>query len=118
MDAPITILIVEDGDEYLENLERFVPGPRYLQANGGAEALAVLAEQSVSLIYLDMRFDRVPREGLLGGDYGVLSVGDSGRAIGLSGFERVHGVLARAIGVVNLSLHAHASNRENDIVGA
>ena len=66
MKPRLPILIVEDGDEYLENLERFVAGPRYLQAHSGAEALAVLAEQPVSLIYLDMRFDRIDREALLG----------------------------------------------------
>jgi CheY-like chemotaxis protein len=64
--SPRTILIVEDGDEYLENLSRFVPGPRYLQAHGGAEALALLAREPVDLVYLDMRFDRVPRSALLG----------------------------------------------------
>lgn len=61
-----TVLIIEDGDEYLENLARFVPGPRYLQAHDGAEALALLAAEPVDLVYLDMRFDRIPRERLLG----------------------------------------------------
>ncbi len=64
--SPRTVLIVEDGDEYLENLSRFVPGPRYLQAHGGAEALELLAREPVDLVYLDMRFDRVPRSALLG----------------------------------------------------
>ena len=61
-----TILIVEDGDEYLESLSRFVAGPRYLQARSGSAALAMLVESAVDLIYLDMRFDRIPREALLG----------------------------------------------------
>lgn len=61
-----TVLIVEDGDEYLENLSRFVPGPRYLQAHSGAEALELLARHEVDLIYLDMRFDRIPTADLLG----------------------------------------------------
>jgi len=61
-----TVLIIEDGDEYLENLGRFVPGPRYLQSHSGGEALAVLARETVDLIYLDMRFDRTPRAELLG----------------------------------------------------
>ncbi|MBU0552970.1 hypothetical protein KKF91_15705 [Myxococcota bacterium] len=60
------VLIIEDGDEYLENLSRFVPGPRYLQAKSGAAALARLAEASVDLVYLDMRFDRAPQAALLG----------------------------------------------------
>jgi CheY-like chemotaxis protein len=61
-----TVLIIEDGDEYLENLGRFVAGPTYVQARSGSAALAVLAEQPVDLVYLDMRFDRIPREDLLG----------------------------------------------------
>ena len=61
-----TVLIVEDGDEYLENLSRFVPGPRYLQAHGGATALELLATERVDLIYLDMRFDRIPHSELMG----------------------------------------------------
>ena len=61
-----TVLIVEDGDEYLENLSRFVPGPTYLQARSGAGAVELLTEQDVDLLYLDMRFDRIPRGDLLG----------------------------------------------------
>ena len=62
----IDILIVEDGDEYLENLSRFVIGPRYVQAHNGGEALAALRSSPVDLIYLDMRFDRIPLTDLLG----------------------------------------------------
>jgi CheY-like chemotaxis protein len=61
-----TVLIIEDGDEYLENLSRFVPGPQYLQARSGSAALALLAGEAIDLVYLDMRFDRIPREDLLG----------------------------------------------------
>ena len=64
-EAPV-VLIVEDGDEYFENLSQFVPGPHYLQAHGARAALAMLASQPVSLVYLDMRFDRLPREELVG----------------------------------------------------
>jgi CheY-like chemotaxis protein len=64
--AGITVLIVEDGDEYRDNLQHFVPGPRYLQAHNGAEAVAILSGEPVSLVYLDMRFDRIPRNELLG----------------------------------------------------
>ncbi len=60
------ILIVEDGDEYLQTLSRFVPGPRYTQVKSGAAALAALRGGDVDLIYLDMRFDRVPLGDLLG----------------------------------------------------
>lgn len=64
--ADATVLIVEDGSEYLESLSRFVTGPRYLQARCGREALHVLAGQEVHLLYLDMRFDRIPLGDLLG----------------------------------------------------
>lgn len=61
-----TVLIVEDGDEYTESMTNFVPGPRYLQARSAAAALACLAAEPVDLIYLDMRFDRIPRAELVG----------------------------------------------------
>lgn len=60
------VLIIEDGDEYRENLTRFVPGPEYVQAHSGQEALAILSASKVDLIYLDMRFDRIPQADLLG----------------------------------------------------
>ncbi len=62
----LIVLIVEDGDEYLESLTRFVPGPTYLQARSGAAALELLQAHEVELVYLDMRFDRIPRADLLG----------------------------------------------------
>lgn len=62
----VPVLIVEDGDEYLDNLARLVPGPRYLQAHDGAEALLLLAREPVQLVYLDMRFDRIDPARLLG----------------------------------------------------
>jgi hypothetical protein len=61
-----TVLIVEDGDEYLENLRRFVPGPVYLQAHCAHAALALLGAHAVDLLYLDMRFDRSPADALVG----------------------------------------------------
>ena len=60
------VLIVEDGDEYLDNLTRFVPGPQYVQAKSGDGAVAVLRREAVDILYLDMRFDRIPRTDLLG----------------------------------------------------
>ncbi len=60
------VLIVEDGDEYLENLSRFVPGPSYTQVHTGAQALRRLEDGPVDVVYLDMRFDRIAREELLG----------------------------------------------------
>jgi CheY-like chemotaxis protein len=67
----LTILVVEDGEEYLDNLSRFVQGPTYLQAHSGAEAIDLLKREPVDLLYLDMRFDRIPREDLLGDHFQV-----------------------------------------------
>ena len=64
--SPMTVLVIEDGDEYLENLSRFVLGPRYLQAHCGTEAVEIIQNDKVDLIYLDMRFDRIPHAQLLG----------------------------------------------------
>lgn len=61
-----TVLIIEDGDEYRENLSRFVPGPTWLQARSAGQALEILQKNQVDLIYLDMRFDRIPRADLRG----------------------------------------------------
>ncbi|MSP90627.1 MAG: hypothetical protein EXR79_02295 [Myxococcales bacterium] len=62
----LAVLIVEDGDEYLDTLGRFVPGPRWLQARSARAALEVLARETIDLLYLDMRFDRSPRHDLVG----------------------------------------------------
>lgn len=65
--APIAVLVVEDGDEYLTNLTTFVSeGIRYRQAKSGARACEMLAEELPDLVFLDMRFDRTPVEELLG----------------------------------------------------
>jgi CheY-like chemotaxis protein len=79
----LTVLIVEDGDEYLDNLGRFVAGPRYLQAHDGAAALELLQQEAVDLVYLDMRFDRIDPELLLGDLDATASRfgGDRGRAL-------------------------------------
>lgn len=62
----MNVLIIEDGDEYLESLSRFVPGPNYAQVHTGREALASLQREPADVIYLDMRFDRIPAADLLG----------------------------------------------------
>ena len=62
----LTVLIVEDGNEYLDNLSRFVPGPKYLQAHNAIETLNLLQHETVDLVYMDMRFDRIPEQDLVG----------------------------------------------------
>lgn len=61
-----TVLIIEDGDEYLHSLSQFVEGPTYLQAKSGEQAIDFLKREKIDLIYLDMRFDRIPNSDLLG----------------------------------------------------
>ncbi len=66
-DAPVAVLVVEDGDEYLTNLSTFVAeGFSYRQAKCGTDACRMVAEQPTDLVYLDMRFDRIPEGELLG----------------------------------------------------
>ena len=61
-----TVLVIEDGNEYLNVLSRFISGYKYLQAHDGRSALTFLEQGVAALVYLDMRFDRTPRHLLLG----------------------------------------------------
>ena len=61
------ILVIEDGYEYTETLARFLAdGFVWERAGSGPRALTRLAEQAFDGIFLDMRFDRVPDDELLG----------------------------------------------------
>ena len=42
-----SVLIVEDGDEYLANLSRFVPGPDYRQSRSAEHARRVIGDERV-----------------------------------------------------------------------
>ncbi len=65
--STVRVLVIEDGEEYIRNLGRFLPPSFQLsRAGSGPEALAMLEAQPVEVIFLDMRFDRTPREALLG----------------------------------------------------
>jgi CheY-like chemotaxis protein len=62
-----SVLIVEDGTEYLEFFQLFLAQEHeYLQARDGQTALELLAQRSIDLVVLDQRFDRCPPEQLLG----------------------------------------------------
>ena len=64
---PVDIVVAEDGDEYITNLTTFVAeGMVYRQAKSGAQACQLIAQRRPDLVYLDMRFDRIPEEDLLG----------------------------------------------------
>ncbi|MBN1946837.1 MAG: hypothetical protein JW797_14280 [Bradymonadales bacterium] len=61
-----TLLIVEDGDEYLEFFERHFLGYRLLQAHDFDQAMEALRHNTVDVVVLDIRFDRTDRERLVG----------------------------------------------------
>lgn len=60
------VLIVEDGHEYTETWGRFVQGVTLTRAGNGPEALGLLEAEQFDVVVLDMRFDRVADEVLLG----------------------------------------------------
>ena len=61
------VLVVEDGFEYIETLQRFLPeGFDWERAGSGPEALERLTDGGWEVVFLDMRFDRVTDEQLLG----------------------------------------------------
>ncbi len=62
-----TLLIVEDGLEYFDFFRLFLEKEHsYLHAQAGHAAFEQLAEEEVTLVVLDMRFERSPAEDLLG----------------------------------------------------
>ncbi|MEL6345044.1 MAG: hypothetical protein AAFV53_18160 [Myxococcota bacterium] len=80
MSAP-RVLVVEDGHEYITNLERFLADDfSFTRAGDGQAALDLLSRQPFDAIFLDMKFDRADR---LLGDLGALQqrfAGDEVRA--------------------------------------
>lgn len=61
------VLIVEDGNEYSTTLGRFLSESfDFVRAGNGLEALDALGHGGFEVVFLDMRFDRVPVERLLG----------------------------------------------------
>lgn len=63
-----TLLILEDGDEYLRFFSRHLAHFNYLQAHNLTEAQHHLTEHgdAIDAFILDLRFDRIPREDLIG----------------------------------------------------
>lgn len=66
LEDPVRVLIVEDGFEYEQTLSRFLPDVDWVRAGHGGEALAHLGEGAFDAVFLDMRFDRVEPDQLLG----------------------------------------------------
>lgn len=70
---PLNVLVVEDGEEYIRTFSRFGSDElHFSRAGDGREALARLVEGpedgrgAWDVVFLDMRFDRVPPGALLG----------------------------------------------------
>jgi len=61
------VLVIEDGFEYTETLSRFLPeGFEWVRAGSGPAGLESLQGDEFDAVFLDMRFDRVPLDQLLG----------------------------------------------------
>ncbi len=103
------ILVVEDGDEYLDNLSRLLPDWRLVQAHDAADALSILARERPALVCLDMRFDRLERGRL---------VGDVGEVQGAHGLdeERAWRHLAQHQGLYILAALRQAGHGELPVV--
>ena len=56
------ILVIEDGHEYISNLQQFLAHAfHFTRAGDGFEALELLATHPFDGLFLDMRFDRADR---------------------------------------------------------
>lgn len=63
----LRLLVIEDGQEYITTLSRFLSQDFDMaRAGDGGAALQALRETAYDVVFLDMRFDRVPAERLLG----------------------------------------------------
>jgi CheY-like chemotaxis protein len=60
------LLVIEDGDEYLEFARVFLRQWELCAAKSGEEALAQLSSGTADALLIDLRFERAPRETLLG----------------------------------------------------
>lgn len=61
-----SILIIEDGDEYLRFFSRYLEHYAYRQARSLDDCLEALQQEPTDAFVLDLRFDRVPRASLTG----------------------------------------------------
>lgn len=60
------VLVIEDGSEYTETLSRFLPEHAWERAGSGPEGITRLQSETFDAVFLDMRFDRVPLDRLIG----------------------------------------------------
>jgi hypothetical protein len=62
----VRLLVIEDGDEYLEFARVFLRSWELVAAKSGAAALEQLAAQACDALLIDLRFERAEPESLLG----------------------------------------------------
>ena len=78
------LLVIEDGDEYLEFARVFLREWELTAAQSGAEALEVLQSAGADALFIDSRFERAQPESLLGdldGTAARLFAGNRARAL-------------------------------------
>jgi CheY-like chemotaxis protein len=78
------LLVIEDGDEYLEFARVFLRPWDAAAARSGAEALAHLSSAPCDALFIDLRFERAEPQSLLGdldGTAARLFAGNRGRAL-------------------------------------
>jgi CheY-like chemotaxis protein len=112
----VRVLVVEDGEEYTENLGRFcADGFSFTRAGDGGAALAALAAEPFDLLFLDMRFDRV-QQALLLGDIGETAERFNGDPVRARQFLEEHqGTYILA--AVRAAGHAHPALFSHDFDG-
>jgi hypothetical protein len=81
-----TILVVEDGTEYVDAFRRLAPegaAVEWLHAQDAAAARCLLGDRQVDAIFLDVVFDRTPPDALVGDLESLIArySGDRGRAL-------------------------------------
>lgn len=63
----IPVLIIEDGFEYTDRAHQWLGEDfEFTRAGNGNEAMALIQETDFGLVYLDMNFNRIPADDLLG----------------------------------------------------
>jgi CheY-like chemotaxis protein len=79
------LLVIEDGSEYCEFARLFLqPDYAIAQATSAASSLAVLTQQAIDVLLIDLRFDRAPTAELIGdvtATAAQLFGGNQGRAL-------------------------------------
>lgn len=106
------LVIIEDGDEYVEFARVFLGDLEIEAVRSAADARAVLRERGADALLIDLRFDRAPTETLVGDVEGTaarLFGGDAARALRYLQDEQGTLILAelRAAGFAQPALFVH-----------